>query len=98
MKTKNLSLAEAHASGRKYRAIGDPYYDNYTRFNPNKEVSWFYATALYELEPEAKLLTRKEVFLAVKDELYKRDYGRCAREDIAFSVANQLFASKEGER
>ena len=61
MKTKGLSLAEAHASGRKYRrpcwGVGF-----YTRYNHNSEVMGNNALATdYELEPQAKLLTREEV-------------------------------------
>jgi len=63
MKTKNLSLAEAHASGKKYRIVG--YTGAYYRNVVGCEVSWMAAISQYELEPEAKLLTRDEVEAAI---------------------------------
>ena len=63
MKTKGLSLAEAHESGRKYRQVGDTC--SYYRIKEGHSVSWLGAISLYELEPEAKLLTREEVEAAL---------------------------------
>jgi len=66
VKTKGLSLAEAHESGRKYRRAGQPHY---WRMNPRDEHTHFPSSTIlatdYELEPEAKLLTREDVERAV---------------------------------
>lgn len=65
MKTKNLSLAEAHASGRKYRRAG---WGEWVCFIPSTHVLLTDALATdYELEPVAKLLTREEVALVIWD-------------------------------
>jgi hypothetical protein len=61
MKTKNLTLAEAHASGRKYRRA-NYYLEEFQK--PELDVSMPIEDAIatdYELEPQAKLLTREEV-------------------------------------
>jgi hypothetical protein len=62
VKTKGLSLAEAHTSGRKYKRPG---WNGYTRLG-DRVVFLVDALATdYELEPEAKLLTREDVERAV---------------------------------
>ena len=60
MKTKGLTLAEAHASGRKYRLVGSG--SRYFRDDPGYSFNYIYVfEAKFELEPEAKLLTREDV-------------------------------------
>lgn len=66
MKTTGLSLAEAHASGRRYKRA--PYYKGFERLEDGLGDTIWVKDALamdYELEPEAKLLTREEVRQAV---------------------------------
>jgi hypothetical protein len=65
MKTKGLSLAEAHASGRKYRR--NEWIPGYRRCETFAEfISFRDALATdYELEPEAKPLTRDDVSMAI---------------------------------
>ena len=89
MKTKNLSLAEAHASGRKYRMVGDSC--AYYRIKEGHSVSWMGATSLYELEPEAKLLTREEVYEAISSSM-----PVICTEYVATHICNKLFGSEEG--
>ena len=65
MKTHNLSLAEAHASGKNYRrtAWGKC---SFIRYNESDLIKVGNAIAAdYELEPEAKSLTRQDVEAAV---------------------------------
>lgn len=72
--TSGLSLAEAHASGRKYRRAlsgqGNIKMSFYYRFGEQQYMSLTIADALatdYELKPEAKLLTRDEVTYLLLD-------------------------------
>lgn len=65
MKTKGLTLAEAHASGRNYRRANHAVWTAYSRLGNHSQaklilIEHVFATD-YELEPEAKLLTRDEV-------------------------------------
>jgi hypothetical protein len=58
-KTTGLSLAEAHASGRKYRRGGNP---TFIRYTDKSEILLVNAAATdWEIEPEAKLLTRDDI-------------------------------------
>ena len=72
MKTKGLTLVEAHATGRKYRMVGSTYgYGWYVNKNfvvtengiehPAWVLTIEAACARYDLEPVAKLLTREDV-------------------------------------
>ena len=67
MKTKGLSLLEAHNSGRKYRRANRPDATEFHRLtDPSTDSRWLIPVenALatdYELEPQTKLLTREEV-------------------------------------
>lgn len=89
MKTKGLSLAEAHASGRKYKPVGE-HHSAYFRYDIDRHLSWFAATTLYELEPEAKLLTREEVGAAMFLQLNISTMDRQR-------VLDKLFGSEEGD-
>ena len=90
MKTKNLSLAEAHASDRRYKPVGE-HHTKYYRFDVGQHLSWFAATTLYELEPEAKLLTREEVYEAISSSM-----PVICTEYVATHICNKLFGSEEG--
>jgi len=92
MKTKGLTLAEAHASGRKYKR---PLWDRYARL-VDKTVFLPDAIATdYELEPEAKLLTREDVkaaiYLALRGKIGPSYHDRCLEE----VVTDKLFGPED---
>ena len=86
MKTKGLSLAEAHASGKKYKRSR---WVVYLRFNDRLFMEDALATD-YELEPEAKLLTREEVYEAISNSL-----PVICTEYVAAHICDKLFGSEE---
>jgi hypothetical protein len=92
MKTTNLSLAEAHKSGRKYRRPGWLCKD-FIRFeHDNLNILLENALATdYELEPEAKLLTREEVRRAITYWVTVT-----AEDRLANRICYELFGTEEG--
>ena len=93
MKTKGLSLSEAHASGRNYRRT----------FYVRKGETSFYRHSIagnmlvddavatdYELEPQAKPLTREEV-----EEAFEEAASRNDRDSAKAALIEKLFGSEE---
>ena len=91
MKTKGLSLAEAHDSGKKYRRPKNTCL--HFRYADDDGISIDDALATdYELEPQAKLLTREEV----EDAFYMEWVGvGKSIDDVVCAVLNRLFGSEE---
>ena len=86
MKTSGLSLAEAHASGRKHKR---PEWETYFRFSKHVVIEDAAATD-YELEPEVKLFTREEV-----EEAVLTNYCNGAKAKTARLVVDALFDDEE---
>lgn len=93
MKTKGLTLAEAHKSGRNYRR---PNWLEYSKFYGGNIPLIDAIATDYELEPQAKLLTREEVRQAALTVLILPHHsGATQGFHQAEMICNNLFGPEE---
>lgn len=104
MKMEGLTLIEAHETGKKYRVVGSNF--GYGRYvgknfvvteNGQEHPAWILtidaACAMYELEPQDKLLTREDVYKITHSHINSW-YGIDA-EYVAEKIVKVLFDKDE---